>query len=162
MDRETLEKAYQAALDAAARQLSYRGLSVKALREKLMQKGHTEDAADYALAWLTERRLLDDSRFAEDVVRSGMRRGYGQLRIRQELYKRGIDRETAEAAMQAAYAPDDGAIYALLDKKLKGDTSDPKAVQRAVAYVQRRGYQWGEIRRALTAYGAAQDDFPDG
>ena len=38
MDRETLEKAYQAALDAAARQLSYRGLSTKALREKLMQK----------------------------------------------------------------------------------------------------------------------------
>lgn len=161
MDREALEKAYQAALDAAARQLSYRGLSAKALREKLMQKGHTEDAADYALAWLTERGLLDDGRFAEEIVRSCMRRGYGELRIRQELYKRGIDREAADAAMETTYAPDTRAVYALLDKKLKGDTSDPKAVQRAIAYVQRRGYQWGEIRRALAEYGAGQDNFPE-
>ena len=51
---------YRAALDAAAKQLSYRALSAKMLRDKLLGKGHDEEAADYALAWLTERRLLDE------------------------------------------------------------------------------------------------------
>ena len=52
------EDKYRAALDAAAKQLSCRALSTKMLRGKLLAKGHDEEAADYALAWLTERSLL--------------------------------------------------------------------------------------------------------
>ena len=95
------EEQYRAALDAAAKQLSYRALSTKLLRDKLLDKGHSADAVDYAVAWLTERRLLDDAAYAESVVRSYTRRGYGAARIRQELTRRGVDRETAEAAMQS-------------------------------------------------------------
>ena len=61
---------YRAALDAAAKQLSCRALSAKMLRDKLIDKGHDEEAADYALAWLAERSLLSDIQFAESVVRS--------------------------------------------------------------------------------------------
>ena len=95
------EDKYRAALDAAAKQLSYRALSTKMLRGKLLAKGHDEEAADYALAWLTERSLLSDGQFAENVVRSYARRGYGAARIRQELSRRGMSRE-AEWAAQAA------------------------------------------------------------
>lgn len=94
------EDKYRAALDMAAKQLSYRALSAKMLRDKLLAKGHDEEAADYALAWLTERSLLNDALFAESVVRGYTRKGYGAARIRQELTRRGIDRDTAEAAMQ--------------------------------------------------------------
>ena len=79
------EDKYRAALDMAAKQLSYRALSAKMLRDKLLAKGHDEEAADYALAWLTERSMLNDELFAESVVRSytdrpqrhgkGLRRG---------------------------------------------------------------------------------------
>lgn len=55
------------------------------LRDKLLDKGHDEEAADYALAWLAERSLLDDAAYAESVVRSCARKGYGAMRIRQEL-----------------------------------------------------------------------------
>ena len=44
---------YRAALDAAAKQLSCRALSAKMLRDKLIAKGHDEEAADYALACFT-------------------------------------------------------------------------------------------------------------
>ena len=99
------EDKYRAALDMAAKQLSYRALSAKMLRDKLLAKGHDEEAADYALAWLTERSLLNDTLFAESVVRGYTRKGYGAARIRQELTRRGIDRDTAEAAMQT-FSPD--------------------------------------------------------
>lgn len=124
MTREELENTYEAALNDAAKQLSYRELSASALREKLLKKGHSEDAVDYALAWLTERKLLDDSRFAESTVHSYGRRGYGTLRIRQELHRRGVSREDAAAAMED-YAPDDAMLLALLDKKLQGDCPTP-------------------------------------
>lgn len=158
---EDLEKAYRAALDEAARQLSYRDLSAQTLREKLLKKGHSEDAADYAIAYLQARRLLDDSRFADTAVRSYERRGYGEHRIRQELHRRGVSREDADAALED-FSPDPDTLRALLDKKLKGDASDPKAVQRAVAFLQRRGFSWGDIRQALKDYGTEIDERFDG
>ena len=92
------EDKYHAALDMAAKQLSYRALSAKMLRDKLLAKGHDEEAADYALAWLTERSLLNDMLFAESVVRGYTRKGYGAARIRQELTRRRIDRAAPRPA----------------------------------------------------------------
>lgn len=146
------EDKYRAALDAAAKQLSYRALSAKMLRDKLLDKGHDEESADYALAWLAERNLLDDEAFAESVVRSYTRKGYGAARIRQELTRRGISREDAEAAMQT-FSPDRAQILALLDKRLRGDLSDRREIDKAVAALQRRGFSWGDIKAALEEYG---------
>lgn len=151
------EEQYRAALDAAARQLSYRALSAATLRDKLIEKGHSEDAADYAVAWLIERRLLDDAAYAESVVRSYARRGYGAARIRQELTRRGVDRGTAEAAL-LGYAPEPAQLRALLDKRLRGDVSDRKEIDKAVAALQRRGFSWQEIRDALAEYGQQLPD----
>ena len=146
------EDKYRAALDAAAKQLSYRALSAKMLRDKLLDKGHDEQAADYALAWLAERSLLDDAAFAESVVRSYARKGYGTARIRQELTRRGVSREDAETAMQT-FSPDRAQILALLDKRLRGDLSDRREIDKAVAALQRRGFSWGDIKGALEEYG---------
>ena len=145
---------YRDALDAAAKQLSYRALSASLLRDKLLDKGHDEESADYALAWLAERNLLDDAAFAESVVRSYERRGYGLQRIRQELTRRGVDRETADAALDG-WSADRAQMLALLDKRLKGDVSDKKELDKAVAALQRRGFGWQDIRDALKEYGEA-------
>ena len=146
------EDKYRAALDAAAKQLSYRALSAKMLRDKLLDKGHDEESADYALAWLAERSLLDDAAFAESVVRSYARKGYGAARVRQELTRRGVSREDAETAMQT-FSPDRAQILALLDKRLRGDLSDRREIDKAVAALQRRGFSWGDIKGALEEYG---------
>ena len=146
------EDKYRAALDAAAKQLSYRALSCDGLRQKLIDKGHDAQAAEYAVAWLLERKLLDDTAYAESVVRSCARKGYGEMRIRQELKKRLVGREAAEHAL-SGFAPEQGTLVALLDKRLKGDLSDKKEIDKAVAALQRRGYGWHDIRDALAAYG---------
>ena len=153
MTQTELEDLYARTLDAAARQLSYRALSAAALRDKLTETGYPDEAVEYALAYLTEHGFLNDEQYAESAVRSYARRGYGTLRIRQELTRRGVDRETAQAAL-AGHAPDPDTLRALLDKRLHGDLSDRKEVQKAVAFLQRRGYLWEDIRRALNEYGA--------
>lgn len=148
------EDIYQKALDAAAKQLSYRALSTKMLRDKLLEKGHEDMAADYAVAWLTERGLLSDETFADSVVRTYQARGCGPMRIRQELTRRGVSRETADAALEG-FSADQAQLTALLDKRLKGNLSDRKEIDKAVAFLQRRGFAWQDIRDALTAYEAS-------
>lgn len=155
-----IDDPYKKALDAAAKQLSYRALSQSMLREKLLEKGHAEDAADYAIAWLSERNLLNDDSFAQSIVNTYGRKGYGKMRIRQELTKRGIDAETSASLLQE-FESDNDQLVSLLDKKLKGDISDKKQIDKAVAFLQRRGFSWSDIRTALKTYGetlSEQDD----
>lgn len=159
--REELEKRYKRALDAAAKQLSYRALSEKALRRKLLEKGHEEDAAEYAAAWLAERGLLNDAELAESSVRTFARRGYGPLRIRQELRRRGIPDGLIDDALEG-FDADLGRMAALLDKRLRGDLSDRREVQKAAAALQRRGFRWDDIRRALDEYEASLEEGGEG
>ena len=91
------------------------------------------------------------------MVRSYTRKGYGALRIRQELLRHGIRREQAETAL-AGFDADLDKMTALLNKRLRGDLSDRKEVGKAVAALQRRGFRWDDIRRALDAYGARMED----
>ena len=145
------EDKYRAALDMAAKQLSYRALSAKMLRDKLLAKGHDEEAADYALAWLTERSMLNDELFAESVVRSYTRKGYGAARIRQMLYAKHIPRELWDEAL-AELPEQDNAIDAFLQKRFRGRQPDRTEIRRAADALLRRGHAWGDIRRALERY----------
>ena len=38
---------------------------------------------------------------------------------------------------------------------LRGDVSDRKEVEKAVAALQRRGFAWNDIKRALETYGSS-------
>ena len=83
-------------------------------------------------------------------------RGYGAARIRQELSHRGISREDADAAMEL-FSPALPQMLSLLEKRLHGDLSDRKEVDKAVAALQRRGFSWSDIKNALEEYGASLD-----
>ncbi len=152
--REELEQRYRRALDAAGKQLSIRALSEAMLRKKLLEKGHAEDAAEYAVAWLLERGLLNDAELAAATVRACARKGYGAMRARQELWRRGIPNEISDIALEG-FEADTGQLVKLLDKRLRGDLSDRREIEKAIAALQRRGFRWGDIRAALDAYAEA-------
>ncbi len=144
-----MDEKYSSALEYAVKQLTYRALSRKLLKEKLIEKGHDEDASDYAVRRLEELKLLDDKSYAEAMVRSYMRKGYGAMRIRNELRKKGVPDEDADAAM-TGYKPNNERIKTLLDKRLKGDFSDRKEVQKAFAALARRGFSYSEIKAVIS------------
>lgn len=151
MTQEELEKAYEKALNDAAKQLSYRDLSKSNLIEKLIAKGHSQDVAEYAAAYLEERKLLDDTRYAQMLLKSYSHKGYGIRRIKQEFKKRGISNDDANEVYNE-YKPDYSILHSLLDKKLNGDVSDKKEIQKAIAFLQRRGFSWSEIKKTLDEY----------
>lgn len=103
--------------------------------------------------WLEDLGYLDDAAYAREVVELYVRKGYGERKIRDELYRRGIPRELWEEALsQVEDEENASAIDAFLEKKLKG-SHDPKDVKRASDALARRGYRWPEISDALRRYG---------
>ena len=78
---------------AAVGLLARREHSARELRGKLMGKGYPAEMVNSALEKLIARGLLSDARFAEVFARSRSNKGYGAVRIAQELRQRGVDDE---------------------------------------------------------------------
>ena len=126
-----------------------RNMLLKLLGEKNCQPERAEEIAD----WLEDIGLLNDGRYAADVVELYARKGYGKRKIRDELYRRGVPRELWDEALEQIEEEDSAAaIDAFLEKKLKG-SHEPKDVKRASDALARRGFSWPEISDALRRYG---------
>ena len=140
----------------ALRLLEKRDYSRKMLMDKLTEKGVSEaDAAEVADR-LCEAGAVDDARYAELVVRHYARKGYGERRITEELYRRGVSRELWEEALSQMPETED-AVYRLLANKLRGTDGSPEAIRKAQSYLLRRGYSWEEIRAALEQYQRSEE-----
>ena len=140
-----------AARTAAANIIGSRPLSKRELTRRLVRKGAAEEDAGAAADWLEETGAVNDREYAAMLVRHYAGKGFGERKIRDELYRRGVPRELWDEAL--SQIEDNGpAIDAFLEKKLKG-SHDPKDVKRASDALARRGYRWPEISDALRRYG---------
>ena len=137
--------------------LEKRDYSRKMLLDKLTEKGASPEAAAEVCDWLCDLGVVNDERFAALVVRHYAAKGFGERRIREELYRRGIAREFWDEAMAEAPESDD-TVHRLLSQKLRGWDGDPSLLQRAQGYLLRRGYSWEEIRSALERYQSENED----
>lgn len=140
------------ALQKAYTYLSYNALSRKKLQEKLQKAGFSEGAGEMALVRLEELGLIDDKALAErlaGVMLSSKRWGY--RRACEELYKRGIDRYTAEEAL-SDYDDSEALRYQLSHKYARRDLTDPKERQKVTAGLVRLGFSFDDIRSALREF----------
>ncbi|MDO4991291.1 MAG: regulatory protein RecX [Eubacteriales bacterium] len=157
LDEEALERlrfvsARSLGRDRALELISRRPMSRRELRDKLLQKGETEDTAEYCAAWLEEHGFLNDESYAAAVARHYAAKGYGPGRVRAELGRRGVQRELWDDALEAMPAPDDK-LDKFISSRLK-DPEDRQQIQKISNALYRRGYSWEEIRSALRRYSA--------
>ncbi|MBR0161767.1 MAG: RecX family transcriptional regulator [Oscillospiraceae bacterium] len=144
------------AVEKAVELLSYRQMSGKEMRSKLIRKGFEAEAAEAAVAKLFELRLLDDEQYAAAVVRHYTAKGYGAGRIRAELAHRGVDRDYWDEALAFASGSDDKLISYIRSHLRDPDDRDQKRKVSAALY--RRGYSWDEIRSALSRFSSGSED----
>lgn len=90
----------RSATEQAIGYLARREHSSAELQQKLQQAGHETDKIHAALEKLQQSGLQNDERFAEAFIRSRILRGYGELRIRQEMKQKGVADALIHAAMQ--------------------------------------------------------------
>jgi regulatory protein len=122
----------------------------------LLLKGELEADVDAAIERLTAAGLLDDAGYARSFVRAKVSsQGFSRRRLQQELAKRGVARDVADAAIVEVLhddAIDEAAnIERVARKKLRalqgldGDTQR----RRLFAFLARRGYGVDDVRTVV-------------
>jgi len=144
------------AAEASARERAVRIISATAvtereLRHRLRQKGEQQEHADRAVDWLKDLHLLDDRKAAEMIVSQGVARGYGEARLRQMLYEKGVPRELWQEALEELPSPDEE-IRSFLLKRFRTKCPDQKECKRATDALLRRGHKWSDIRRIMEEF----------
>ena len=137
--------------------LGRRELSEKQVRQRLARKEYEQDEIDEAIARLREERAINDVRVAEAIVRTetGVRKR-GKVRVRMQLERAGIAKETAKQAIDDVFEgiDDDALLEASLRKRLHGrDTmADDREFQRLYRYLIGQGFESDRVMKALKAY----------
>jgi regulatory protein len=136
------------------RLLGRRELSVRELRDRLLDREHAREDVDLAIARRLETQALDDSRVARAYARTAARvKGRGRLRVLRELHAMGIAKDTATEAVADVFGDVDerSLIAKALQKKMRGRTRPASAAEHArlYQYLMRQGFTPGGISAAL-------------
>lgn len=131
--------------------LSRKPQSRRELTRKLNEWGAGPEEADAVCDRMEELGYLNEAAYAARIVEVYSARGFGEKKLRDELYRRGVPREEWDEAL-ARMEDSTQAIDDFLQKKLTGWTGDRKQLQKVTAALARRGFSWSDIRDALARY----------
>jgi regulatory protein len=137
--------------------LGRRELSEQQLRQRLARKQYSQDDIDEAIVRLREERAIDDRRVAEAIVRTetGIRKR-GRVRVRLQLERAGIAKETAQAAIDSVFdaIDDDRLLESSLRKRLRDREAiaDDREFARLFRYLIGQGFESDRVMKALKAY----------
>jgi regulatory protein len=127
--------------------LSRREHSRTELERKLKAKGVPADFINSILDLLLQEGLQSDRRFTESYLHSRSQKGYGPVRLRQELRERGIADELIEESIAGLELDWLAAVHATRLKKFgKTLPRDIRAKAREARFLQHRGYTMEQIR----------------
>jgi regulatory protein len=121
--------------------LSSREHSRRELKRKLLARGHPDAQVESLLDDLCDRALLSDERMAEIYVNERVRKGFGPVRIRQELRQRGLDDDLIEPHLDRSTEDWLDRMAAAHDKKFgPGRAVDAKERARRARFLAYRGF----------------------
>ena len=132
--------------------LGNRNFSEAEMIRRLTGKGETQEDAEATVGWLVELGYINDSDYATLIVRHYTAKGYGEARVRDELYKRGIQRDLWDEKLSDIDDEETGgAALQYLIKKLRG-SMEKDDLRRASDALVRRGFGYDEAKTAISGY----------
>ena len=138
---------------SAFRLLKIRQRSVGELRQKLAAKGIAKATVDATVAFLLEKKFLDDRAFAKAWIRYRQARPYGPQRIRMELRQKGIEEEIIQEELTVAfgeYKEEDVVLDLARRRAIRYQGVDPvKRRKRVFDFLARRGFGLDAITKAI-------------
>ena len=136
------------------RVLSRNPKSEKQLREKMNKKGFDLQFIDNAIFKLKKQKYLDDERYSEILIDSKLNSSlWGKCKVKDVLYKRGIDRNIIEKKLSTITEKDEikRACY-IGAKKLKTLTEDDtyKKASKLSNFLINRGFEYSTVRKTVS------------
>ena len=129
--------------------LSRREHSSKEIYQKMSRRVESKEMLNEEINRLISDGLISDERFAESYFQSRRNRGFGPLRIRNELSQRGVN----ESIFNSIQSDTDWSAYAFyaLEKKINGKKlNDMKAILKLKNFLNYRGFEFQDIDKAFS------------
>jgi len=144
--------------DAKNLALKYLSYSMRTKREvvtKLKTYEFSEELIHEVIDFLEQHRYLDDTNYAEKYIAEKLKAGYGEWRIKQELFRRGIDAEIINSCLEENEEDATEKILSLLERKIKSETEEEfnkKERQKIYNFLNSRGFGYDDTKSALRLY----------
>lgn len=161
MENTPRAKPKHSAKDRALGLLAVRWRSQEELRRRLRQAGYEPEEIEQALADLTDVGLIEDGRFARELVRDqAHRRLAGDRAIRGALRQKGVSADVAEGALREAGDEADRARELATRRAARMRSLAPEAAYRRLyGLLLRRGFPSGLAAEACRS--ALAEAFPE-
>ncbi len=135
---------------AAMNLLARREHSVHELRTKLQRRFPASEKINEQLSRLIAQCLQSDVRFAQSYARQRISRGYGPIRLREELRERGVSDVDIAAAMDEMEIDWRALAEEVIHRKFRAHTPiDIKEKAKRARFMQYRGFLAEHYQRLL-------------
>lgn len=158
------EKARARTMQRAVKLLAAKPRSVEELRERLLEKGWTnEEIVGAVLEKLKEYGYLNDERFAFGYASFQVRqKPVGRQRLQRALSLKKVDRETAEEAIKLVFeeTPEEDLIDRAIAKRvrLRGRPETRAETKSLLDHLLRQGFSYELVMRKVRSASTAQID----
>ncbi len=144
-----LSKAKSKAFDIVARKM----VTEHELRTKLTDKGYDEMICDIVIETMREYNYINDADYCVSFFDYAKSKGWGKLKIRAELKRRGVDEATVAASMAEYNDCPEQRIYDILCRKFEdADLKDYKQKQKVLRFFASRGFDFDSIQSAVSRF----------
>lgn len=148
------EESYIKAKNKAYSILNRAMQSEKQLRYKLFKREFSEETIDRVISKLKEYKMINDNEMAKSIVQDKKKfKKYGRKRIQQDLYKKKIDKDLIDNALEDELDSEEeyeNALY-LAKKKLKKikDTDKRKVYQKLGRHLAYKGFEYDIVSKVI-------------
>ncbi len=153
IDEITEEERKKEAKDVALKFLSFRRRTEKQIREKLKKKEFDEKTIEATIDKLKEFDLINDLEFATSWVKERLVfKPRGKRLLKQELWKKGINKDIIEQVTKELCQDEDKSAFQLVEKiKKRYKNLEPQVAKRRMYnLLLRRGFSYEITRKALS------------
>lgn len=119
------------------------------LSVKLRQRGYALEQIESVMEEFRQQSFLSDERFAQQYIDSRMQKGYGPLKIEQELKERGVDSLIIQQSLQSVQDEWLHVIQRIYNKRFPEEISDTKDRLKRMRHLNQRGFTSEQIRKVI-------------
>lgn len=153
-----LESEKNTALDKALTHVSATQKTEKQVRDFLKGKGYLPAVCDYVLKKMRGYGFIDDRQYAQDYVGFATAKKGGRL-IKMELKAKGVAEEDIDEALASIdQGTQENAAGRILEKYMRGKTSDRETLAKAYRYLMSKGFDYETARVALSTFGDTDEE----
>lgn len=129
--------------------LAQKNMTELELRKKLTDSYYPSEIIDSTISCLKRNHLIDDEFYADNFV-SFHQKNKSIRQIKQELSKKGIDRETVCRIIEDNPIDEEQNIARILEKKhFDAENATPEERTKICGYLLRKGYDYDKVRRMI-------------